>query len=137
MRKIRKNEGITLIALVITIIVLLILAGISIATLTGENVVLTKATKAKNKTQREGAKEKVQVAVMGSYGTDSRINLEELNKNLKNVEGLTYEGNAISETNKIESLENDITVEVDGYDVIISGNGKVNIEEEEEKKKIP
>ena len=33
----RKQNGITLIALVITIIVLLILAGISIAMLTGEN----------------------------------------------------------------------------------------------------
>ena len=32
-----KNRGITLIALVITIIVLLILAGVSIALLTGEN----------------------------------------------------------------------------------------------------
>ena len=37
MGKLRKNKGITLIALVITIIVLLILAGVSIATLTGEN----------------------------------------------------------------------------------------------------
>lgn len=43
----RKNKGITLIALVITIIVLLILAGISIATLAGENGILTKASKAK------------------------------------------------------------------------------------------
>ena len=34
---IRKNKGITLIALVITIIVLLILAGVSIAMLTGDN----------------------------------------------------------------------------------------------------
>ena len=32
-----KNKGITLIALVITIIVLLILAGVTIATLTGDN----------------------------------------------------------------------------------------------------
>ena len=38
------NNGITLIALVITIIVLLILAGVTIATLTGENGILTKAT---------------------------------------------------------------------------------------------
>ena len=41
MKNIRKrkkaNRGITLIALVITIIVLLILAGVTIATLTGEN----------------------------------------------------------------------------------------------------
>ena len=42
-----RNKGITLIALVITIIVLLILAGVSIATLTGENGILTKANDAK------------------------------------------------------------------------------------------
>ena len=48
----RRNRGITLIALVITIIVLLILAGISIATLTGENGVLTKAGKAKEETKK-------------------------------------------------------------------------------------
>lgn len=47
MENLRKDTGITLIALVITIIVLLILAGISIATLTGENGILTKATTAK------------------------------------------------------------------------------------------
>ena len=34
----RKNKGITLIALVITIIVLLILAGVTIASLSGDNV---------------------------------------------------------------------------------------------------
>ena len=41
-----KEKGITLIALVITIIVLLILAGVSIATLTGENGILTRANDA-------------------------------------------------------------------------------------------
>ena len=44
------NKGITLIALVITIIVLLILAGVSISMLTGENGVLTKATESKEET---------------------------------------------------------------------------------------
>ncbi len=42
----RKQEGITLIALVITIIVLLILAGVTIAMLTGDNGLLTRATQA-------------------------------------------------------------------------------------------
>ena len=42
-----KQKGITLIALVITIIVLLILAGVSIATLTGQNGVLSQANNAK------------------------------------------------------------------------------------------
>ena len=35
--KLRNQKGITLIALVVTIVVLLILAGVSIATLTGQN----------------------------------------------------------------------------------------------------
>ena len=53
----KKNEGITLIALVITIIVLLILAGISIATLTGENGVLTKAQNSKEITRGRSVEE--------------------------------------------------------------------------------
>lgn len=52
----KKENGITLIALVITIIVLLILAGVSIAILTGENGILTQAQNAKNKTE-EAAKQ--------------------------------------------------------------------------------
>ena len=52
MKKIQmKEEGITLIALVITIVVLLILAGISIAMVTGENGILTKAREAKEQTE--------------------------------------------------------------------------------------
>lgn len=47
----KNNKGITLIALVITIIVLLILAGVSIAMLTGDNGILTKATDASNDTE--------------------------------------------------------------------------------------
>ncbi len=46
-----KNKGITLIALVITIIVLLILAGVSIATLLGNNGILSQADKAKVETR--------------------------------------------------------------------------------------
>ena len=46
-----KNKGITLIALVVTIIVLLILAGISISMLTGQNGVLTRAAESKVKTE--------------------------------------------------------------------------------------
>ncbi len=46
------KKGITLISLVVTIIILLILAGVTIATLTGENGILNQATKAKEETQK-------------------------------------------------------------------------------------
>lgn len=57
----RKNKGITLIALVITIIVLLILAGVTIATLTGDNGLLQKATSAKEQTKSAEAEEQIKL----------------------------------------------------------------------------
>ena len=45
------EKGITLIALVITIIVLLILAGVSISMLTGDNGIITQAQRAKELTE--------------------------------------------------------------------------------------
>ena len=62
--KLKKNKGITLIALVVTIIVLLILAGISISMLTGQNGILNRAQEAKNKTQVANEKEAVNMAAM-------------------------------------------------------------------------
>lgn len=53
------NKGITLIALVITIIVLLILAGVSIAMLSGENSILSRASDSSVKTSVASAKEQV------------------------------------------------------------------------------
>ena len=59
----RKNNGITLIALVITIIVLLILAGVTIATLTGENGILTRASEASKETDIASVKEQAQLDI--------------------------------------------------------------------------
>ena len=52
-----ENRGITLIALVVTIIVLIILAGISISMLTGENGILSRAQEAKNRAENSQAEE--------------------------------------------------------------------------------
>ena len=58
----RHEKGITLIALVLTIIVLLILAGVSIATLTGPNGLITRANQAKEATEQAGIDELKQIA---------------------------------------------------------------------------
>ena len=50
--KIKKETGITLIAVVITVIVLLILAGVTISALSGDNGILTKVKEAKEKTEQ-------------------------------------------------------------------------------------
>ena len=59
-----KNKGITLIALAITIIVLLILAGVTIVTLMGENGIITMATRAREETEIGKEKETVELAVL-------------------------------------------------------------------------
>ena len=66
-------KGITLIALVITIIVLLILAGVSIAMLTGDNGILTQANNSKQTTERAEAKERAQLDV-AAYVADEKAN---------------------------------------------------------------
>ena len=113
-----RNNGITLIALVITIIVLLILAGVTIASITGENGILSKATNARDNNTKASAEEKVKTEVLGSYGSDGKLSLDDLNNNLKNVDGLKYNGSAILDSNKIESLP--ATVNVDRYNILIS-----------------
>ena len=57
------NKGITLIALVITIIVLLILAGVSIAMLSGDNSILTRARSAGKDSSIASAKEQIALAI--------------------------------------------------------------------------
>ena len=59
----KRNKGITLIALVVTIIVLLILAGISINMLTGQNGILNRAAEAKEKTGTTQTEELVKLSV--------------------------------------------------------------------------
>ena len=111
-----KNNGITLIALVITIIVLLILAGVSIATLTGPNGLLTRANDAKTETGKAGAKEKVQIEVAASYDNSGNLSKELLNENLKNVQGLT---------NGTPIASFPAKVIVDGYEIVISNKGNI------------
>ena len=55
--KTKSNKGITLIALVITIIVLLILAGVTIAALSGDNGILKRAAEAKEQTNQKNDEE--------------------------------------------------------------------------------
>ncbi len=109
MEKIQKNRGITLIALVITIIVLLILAGISIATLTGENGILTKASKADKETDITETKEQIKIEIMGV--------LDDQKTNYTNSDVIT----AVEKTTGKQVVENDeIVKSKKGNDVDIS-----------------
>ena len=76
----KKQEGITLVALVITIIVLLILAGVSISLVVGNNGVLTQASGAVKTNEKATARQEVQMAAADAttayytdWATDSSV----------------------------------------------------------------
>ena len=118
----KSTKGITLIALVVTIIILLILAGVSIAMLTGNNGVLTQAKSAKENTRVGEVQEKVKLAAQAALtdnlgnGIEKEKFQEELNNMFTQGEqvGLEYD-----ETNK------KYTVTIDKYEVEVSNMGAV------------
>ena len=100
-RKLKKQvKGITLLALVVTIIVLLILAGVSIATLTGDNGILTRAQDAKDKTEQAKDIEKISLAV-----SEAQIGENGYQK--------------LDQNNLQEAIDN----QFEGRDVVVSDNG--------------
>ena len=109
------QKGITLIALVITIIVLLILAGVSIAMLTGQNGILTQAQNAKTTTENKSAEEKVKLAVMGARADDGTLTVGKLRTELANYGG-TVEGDTFP-----------VTAKVDGKSFTVDANGNVEL----------
>lgn len=107
LEKIKKREsGITLIVLVVTIIILLILSGVVIALLTGENGILKKSTKAANETEKQTAAEIINLKItnvqIDTYAQKQRTpTLKELSLALKEDEEIQY----ITESSKIASVE--------------------------------
>ena len=119
--RVNGKNGITLIALVITIIVLLILAGVTIATLTGDNGILTKAQNAKEKNAQKTVEEQINLAVQASRINEGLV----IDKDILEQE-LTNNGIEIT---KSENDELPWTVKKDGYVYTISENGEVKEKE--------
>lgn len=82
-----ENKGITLIALVVTIIVLLILAGVTISLVIGQNGIIRKANDTKTVTKQAEAEEKVQLAIsaliIDMRGDTSKIKPNDIAKEIK------------------------------------------------------
>ena len=101
--------------MVITIIVLLILAGVSIAMLTGENGILTQAQNAKDETERATAMEEVQIEALGAIDTDGKINVDRL---IDNISKNLKDANSIS-------LGNEVVVDYKGNKYLVEESGNV------------
>ena len=81
-KKLKNTKGITLIALVVTIIVLLILAGVSIAMLTGNNGILTQGKRAKEEQAHAAVKEGIML-LYNEYKTKQEVNSSKVQEETK------------------------------------------------------
>ena len=120
-----REKGITLVALIVTIIVLLILAGVSIAMLTGDNGILNQAKKAKEETEKASVIEHVQVDILGKQTEGNGIDAETLKEILNK-----YFTNVPTDANSITiDLELKANEEYGGYNILLSDiyRGKINI----------
>lgn len=108
----KNQKGITLIALVITIIVLLILAGVTIAMLTGNNGILKKATDATDATGQAEAKEAVQLALSTILANqnDPTYTGEEKTITFDNLSSIIKKDNSSANVEEGDSSDNDIVI---------------------------
>ena len=124
----KKQKGITLIALVITIIVLLILAGVSIAMLTGDNGILNKAIDAKDTTSKAQIIENVQIDILAKQSEKKGGNLttSELEDILNKYGTVSGDGDDKKLTTKEGNYE--ISVKDITGDIDVDGPNKDNVE---------
>ena len=122
-----RNRGVTLIALVVTIVVLLILAGVSISMLSGDDGIIINAQKASEENDKGREKEIVTLAVGSALSSDegytiARDNLNSALANHIGTEGVDY---TLSETEPyiVKYMDS-------GRSYIIDEKGKVSEYEE-------
>ena len=130
-----KARGITLIALVITIIVLLILAGISISMLSGDNSILNRATQSKQRTERVQIIETAQMDIIGkqieNHGSISEQELIEiLTSSDYNTKG------SLSDNGENSVLEKTLTSSDGKYEILVSDIYNGNLSQVSEKSKV-
>ena len=130
MTKLKSNQkGITLIALVITIIVLLILAGVAISILSGDNGILKHAANASEKTKQASEIEAMELAYMEQkmiQETDGKFDDNELISRIKSMLPDRIGKDYIESIQIGESLE----VKTNNGLYLMDKNGKVTLSNE-------
>ena len=99
---------------------MLILAGVTIATLTGNNGIITRANQAKEETEKAGAKEKVQMEVAGSFDEYGKFDMDKLKENLKENLGL-------QDSDIKDNADGSITVKIDGNEIEVDKDKNIKI----------
>lgn len=111
MKEILKNrKGITLIALIVTIIVLLILAGISIGAITSNNGIINQAKNAKNDTEYSQWEEQIDVAIVDAENKHREPTMDDVIAELINKK-------VINDESQVNKKDGTITTNEPVYDI--------------------
>lgn len=114
----RQNNAITLIALVITIIILLILAGVTIVALTGDNGLLNRAGEAKSVSDQANEIEMLEAEARGSFDKNGVLVVGTLNSNINShIRGAT--------TDDATTFPLKVTFSTTGNNYLIDEDGNV------------
>ena len=132
--KLKKEVGITLISLVVTIIVLLILAGISINLTVGEHGIITNAKKAREEMIISQGKEKIEMGLsdisIGRIANGESCDLDYVSENIEGaIEGVKIEGIKGKPVLKIYLSYKDYMYKI-MPDLTVKYIGNINIAEE-------
>ena len=104
----KNKNGITLIALVITIVVLIILTGVTINLTLGENGIIKRAEEAKQKDAENSAREKLELVLVDANiekQTNSNYNKEEFLTQILEDNNITVEGNTVIVNNYVYTID--------------------------------
>ena len=116
----RKSGGVTLISLIVTVIVLLILSGISISMITGNNGIIGRAADAKETARKEECREQIQAEVLKSFNKLGDLSLNKLKTKLSKLN---------AEVTQIENILIDDAqtgkISLNGYDFYVDKNSNV------------
>lgn len=111
--KVKQQQAITLIALVITIIILLILAGVTIGAITGDKAIIKEANGAKNSTEMKALEEQIELAIIKVEKNHRNPTMEQVSTEIEKIEHVTR---VDRETGDIENdLGDPITGKLDDY----------------------
>ncbi len=127
----KTNTGITLVALVTTITVLLILAGITITAITGDNSIIKNARTSAEKTELSTLEEQIEMVIIKAEQKYRNPSIEDITEELKKNKIISDDSQVDWETGKIETdLGYIIEGKLDDYTIKEAIPGKIVTGEE-------
>lgn len=128
-----KEYGITIISLVVTIIVLLILAGISVMMISGNNGILNRSEETKKLTKETQKYEEIHTVVLGTYDKRANLDIDDLLANLNEIKDITVTPTQKNGTNTFpvtvatENKTYEITSDGDFEEIIIADRTGISV----------